>query len=237
MSESVTAHYLWERGRWRKYADWPLDMGLTAVIRRAGMISHTLQRAPNIHQQALSITRGDRERQNGHKGKVIWFTGLSGSGKSTLANALEVELHRQGKHTYILDGDNIRLGLNKDMGFTDTDRAENIRRIAEVAKLMMDAGLVVITAFISPFRREREMARELIGHDSFAEVYVSTPLSVCEQRDPKGLYKKARIGQLSNMTGIDSPYEKPERPSLSIDASKISIDDAAKQLVALMATD
>jgi bifunctional enzyme CysN/CysC len=180
----------------------------------AGMIRHNLRRAQNVHHQALSITRADRERLNGHKGKVIWFTGLSGSGKSTIANALEKELHAQGKRTYILDGDNIRQGFNKDLGFTNADRVENIRRVAEVAKLMMDAGLIVMTAFISPFRAEREMARELIGAKNFIEVFVNTPLEVCEQRDPKGLYKKARAGLLPNMTGIDSPYQAPLSPDL-----------------------
>lgn len=189
----------------------------------AGMIRHNLRRAQNVHRQALSITREDRERLNGHKGKVIWFTGLSGSGKSTIANALEKELHAQGKRTYILDGDNVRQGLNKDLGFTDADRVENIRRVAEVAKLMMDAGLIVMTAFISPFRAERQMARELIGEDNFIEVFVDTPLAVCEQRDPKGLYKKARAGQLPNMTGVSSPYEAPLKPSLSFDTSQMDI--------------
>ncbi|MFZ2974637.1 MAG: sulfate adenylyltransferase subunit CysN [Ferribacterium limneticum] len=182
----------------------------------AGMIRHNLRRAQNVHRQALSITREDRERLNGHKGKVIWFTGLSGSGKSTLANALEKELHAHGKRTYILDGDNIRQGLNKDLGFTDADRVENIRRVAEVAKLMMDAGLIVMTAFISPFRAEREMARELIGPENFIEVFVDTPLEVCEQRDPKGLYEKARSGLIPNMTGITSTYEKPDSPDILI---------------------
>lgn len=182
----------------------------------AGMIRHNLRRAQNVHRQALIITRQDRERLNGHKGKVIWFTGLSGSGKSTLANALEKELYAQGRRTYILDGDNIRQGMNKDLGFTDADRVENIRRVAEVAKLMMDAGLIVMTAFISPFRAEREMARELIGHENFIEVFMDTPLEVCEHRDVKGLYKKARSGQLPNMTGIGSPYEKPQTPTITI---------------------
>lgn len=186
----------------------------------AGMIRHNLRRAQNVHRQALSITRDDREQQNGHKGKVIWFTGLSGSGKSTIANALEKELHAQGKRTYILDGDNIRQGLNKDLGFTDADRVENIRRVAEVAKLMMDAGLIVMTAFISPFRAERQMARDLIGEENFIEVFVDTPLAVCEQRDPKGLYKKARSGQLPNMTGINSPYEPPATPDVRIDTTQ-----------------
>lgn len=178
------------------------------------MIRHNLSREHNVHQQAFSIVREDRERLNGHKSKVIWFTGLSGAGKSTLANALEKELHAHGKRSYILDGDNVRLGLNKDLGFTNADRVENIRRVAEVAKLMMDAGLIVMTAFISPFRTEREMARQLIGAENFIEVFVDTPLEVCEQRDPKGLYKLARNGQLSNMTGIYSPYEAPIAPHL-----------------------
>lgn len=197
----------------------------------AGMIRHSLRRAQNVHQQALSIARADREKLNGHKGKVVWFTGLSGSGKSTIANALEVALHAQGRRTYILDGDNVRQGLNKDLGFTDADRVENIRRIAEVAKLMMDAGLIVMTAFISPFRREREMARDLIGPENFVEVYVSTPLEVCEQRDAKGLYKKARSGQLPNMTGINSPYEPPERPDITLDCATRPITDAIEHLI------
>lgn len=184
----------------------------------SGQVRHNLRRAQNVHRQVLSITRQDREQLNGHTGKVIWFTGLSGSGKSTIANALEQTLHAQGKRTYILDGDNIRQGLNKDLGFTDADRVENIRRVAEVAKLMMDAGLIVMTAFISPFRAEREMARQLIGSENFVEVYVDTPLEICEQRDPKGLYKKARSGQIPNMTGINSPYEAPEQPQVRLTA-------------------
>lgn len=196
----------------------------------AGMIRHNLRRAQNVHRQALSITREDRERLNGHKGKVIWFTGLSGSGKSTIANALEKELHSQGKRTYILDGDNVRQGLNKDLGFTDADRVENIRRVAEVAKLMMDAGLIVMTAFISPFRAERQMARELIGKENFIEVFMDTPLELCEQRDPKGLYKKARNGQLPNMTGINSPYERPENPDLVFQQEGTAIGDIVKLL-------
>jgi bifunctional enzyme CysN/CysC len=200
----------------------------------AGMITHSLRRAQNVHKQALSITRTDREKLNGHKGKVIWFTGLSGSGKSTLADALEVELHSRGMRTYILDGDNIRQGLNKDLGFTDADRVENIRRIAEVAKLMMDAGMIVMTAFISPFRREREMARELIGTECFMEVYVSTSLEVCEQRDVKGLYKQARAGKIPNMTGFNSPYEAPENPDYTIDTNLHSSSDAAKKLANLI---
>ena len=192
----------------------------------AGMIRHNLRRAQNVHRQKLSITRAERERLNGHKGRVLWFTGLSGSGKSTLANALEQELHARGKHTYLLDGDNLRHGLNKDLGFTDADRAENIRRIAEVAKLMMDAGLIVMTAFISPFRAERDMARELIGQENFVEIYLSTPLETCEARDPKGLYKKARDNQIPNMTGINSPYEPPVEADLEIDTANTSVAQA-----------
>ena len=197
----------------------------------AGMIRHNLRRAQNVHRQALTISREDRERLNGHKGKVIWFTGLSGSGKSTIANALEKELHDLGQRTYILDGDNVRQGLNKDLGFTDADRVENIRRVAEVAKLMMDAGMIVMTAFISPFRAEREMARELIGQENFVEVFVDTPLAVCEQRDPKGLYKKARNGQIPNMTGISSPYEIPENPSFVVASNPSSIANIISDLL------
>ena len=196
----------------------------------AGLIQHNLRRAQNVHRQALSIGRAEREHLNGHKGKVIWFTGLSGSGKSTIANALEKRLHEQGKRTYILDGDNVRQGLNKDLGFTDADRVENIRRVAEVAKLMMDAGLIVMTAFISPFRAEREMARELIGAENFIEVFVDTPLELCEERDPKGLYKKARRGDLPNMTGISSPYEVPEQAELVIQTDKVSLEQALQLL-------
>ena len=197
----------------------------------AGLITHNLRRADNVHRQALSITRQDRELLNGHKGKVVWFTGLSGSGKSAISNALEKELHAQGRRTYILDGDNIRQGLNRDLGFTDADRVENIRRVAEVAKLMMDAGLIVMTAFISPFRQERELARSLIGSENFVEVYVATPLAVCEQRDPKGLYKKARSGLLPNMTGLTSPYEPPDRPNMTINTADIPVSEAVKRLL------
>jgi bifunctional enzyme CysN/CysC len=197
----------------------------------AGMIRHNLRRAQNVHHQALSITRADRAHLNGHRGKVIWFTGLSGSGKSTIANALEKALHAQGKRTYILDGDNIRQGLNKDLGFTDADRVENIRRVAEVAKLMMDAGLIVMTAFISPFRQEREMARQLIGPGNFVEVYVNTTLEVCEQRDVKGLYKKARSGQLPNMSGIGSVYEPPLSPQFTLDGSVESPEQTIKSVL------
>ncbi len=197
----------------------------------AGMIRHSLRRAQNIHRQDLTITRSRREHLNGHRARVIWFTGLSGSGKSTLANALECALHDRGLRTYILDGDNIRQGLNKDLGFTDADRVENIRRIAEVARLMMDAGLIVLTAFISPFRREREMARELIGHENFLEVYVNTPLEICEKRDPKGLYRKARDGKIPNMTGLNSAYETPEHPDCIADGANESLQDVVDTLL------
>ena len=200
----------------------------------AGMITHSLRRAQNVHTQMLSISRENREKLNGHKGKVIWFTGLSGSGKSTLANALEVELHTNGYRTYLLDGDNVRQGLNKDLGFTDADRVENIRRIAEVAKLMMDAGLIVMTAFISPFRRERQMARELIGEENFVEVFVSTPLEVCEQRDVKGLYKKARSGQLPNLSGVGSPYEPPKEKDQAVNITDLNLGASVQKLVHLV---
>lgn len=173
----------------------------------------------------FQINRSDRERLNGHASKVLWFTGLSGSGKSTLANALEQQLHRRGIRTYVLDGDNVRQGLNKDLSFSESDRVENIRRIAEVSKLMMDAGIIVLTAFISPFRQDREIARQLIGEDHFFEIYLSTPLAVCEARDPKGLYAKARQGSIPNMTGISSPYEPPAAPWVAIDSGKQSLDD------------
>ncbi len=196
-----------------------------------GMITHNLRRAQNVHKQALNISRKEREKLNGHKGRVIWFTGLSGSGKSSIANAMEIALHAKGYRTYILDGDNVRGGLNKDLGFTDADRVENIRRIAEVAKLMMDAGMIVMTSFISPFRREREMAREVIGAEHFVEVFVNTSLEVCEQRDVKGLYKKARAGLLPNMTGIDSAYEEPLSPAITLNGGEQSLDDAVNMAI------
>ena len=188
----------------------------------------------NLFPQSFDITRKDREALKAQQGKVVWFTGLSGSGKSTLANALEYALHRAGKHTYILDGDNIRHGLNKDLGFSDADRVENIRRIAEVAKLMADAGLIVITAFISPFKKEREMARNLIGSEHFFEVYVNTPLEVCEQRDPKGLYQKARRGEVANMTGITSPYEPPENADFIADGADKDVPALIAELMSLI---
>lgn len=199
----------------------------------AGMINYSLRRAQNVHQQALQVDKTARNKLNGHQGKVVWFTGLSGSGKSTVANALEQALHSRGVRTYILDGDNVRQGLNKDLGFTDADRVENIRRIAEVAKLMVDAGLVVLTAFISPFRSERDMARRLFADDEFVEVHVDVPLATAEERDPKGLYRKARRGELPNFTGIDSPYEAPLNPDLVIDTDQETLQESVDKLLAL----
>lgn len=185
----------------------------------------------DVHRQLLSITREHREALHGHPGAVIWMTGLSGAGKSTIANALEVALHGLGVRTYLLDGDNLRLGLNRDLGFSDADRVENVRRIAEVARLMLDAGMVVICAAISPFERERQAARERIGAGRFIEVFVDTPLALCEARDPKGLYGKARAGQIANFTGIDSPYEAPARPDVRIDGAGTHAKAAAAHLV------
>ncbi len=186
----------------------------------------------NIYCRTFSVTRDARELLNGHPSGVVWLTGLSGAGKSSLADSLESKLHVLGKRTYVLDGDNVRHGLNKDLDFTEAGRDENIRRVAEVAKLMMDAGLIVITAFISPFRDEREMARTLIGAENFVEVYLSTPLSVCEERDSKGLYKLARAGRIQQMTGITSAYEIPEQPAFVADMSSETADHASERLLA-----
>ncbi len=197
----------------------------------AGLINFSLRRSQNIHWQNTAISRHQRAELKGQKPMVLWMTGLSGSGKSTIANAVEFELADKGYHTYLLDGDNIRHGLNKDLGFTDADRIENIRRIGEVSKLMADAGLVVITAFISPFQSERNMVRQMMKKDEFVEIFVDTPLEVAEKRDTKGLYAKARSGKLKNFTGIDSPYEKPHSPEIIIDTTKTDIDEAASQIV------
>ncbi|WP_296818403.1 sulfate adenylyltransferase subunit CysN [Brevundimonas sp.] len=194
----------------------------------AGMIHFALRRAHNIHWQALDIDRQARAGLKGQKPAVLWFTGLSGAGKSTIANLVEKKLHADGRHTYLLDGDNVRHGLNRDLGFTDADRVENIRRVAEVAKLMADAGLIVLTSFISPFRAERRMARDLMPEGEFFEVFVDAPLAVAEERDVKGLYKKARSGQLKNFTGIDSPYEAPEAPEIRIDTTAMTPEEAAQ---------
>jgi bifunctional enzyme CysN/CysC len=197
----------------------------------AGMITHALRRSSNVHKQDLTVSKTARNQLNSHSGKVLWLTGLSGSGKSTIANLLEQKLHQQGIRTYLLDGDNVRHGLNKDLGFTEADRVENIRRITEVAHLMVDAGLVVITAFISPFRAERDAAKARFEDGEFVEIFVNTPLEVAEQRDPKGLYKKARRGEIPNFTGINSPYEPPINADFEVDTSILSAERIAERLV------
>ncbi|HEV2653060.1 MAG TPA: adenylyl-sulfate kinase, partial [Rhizomicrobium sp.] len=199
------------------------DMGGFILIDRftnatvgAGMIDFGLRRATNVHWQALDVNKDARAVQKGQKPAVLWFTGLSGSGKSTIANLVERALHAEGRHTYLLDGDNVRHGLNRDLGFTDADRVENIRRVGEAARLFVDAGLIVLVSFISPFRSERHMARELVKEGEFVEIFIDTPIEVCMQRDPKGLYQKAKAGEIKNFTGIDSPYEAPEDAELTI---------------------
>ncbi len=197
----------------------------------AGMIDFPLRRATNIHWQSITIDKHSRSELKNQKPKVLWFTGLSGSGKSTIANLVEKKLHSLGKHTYLLDGDNIRHGLNRDLGFTDADRVENIRRIAETAKLFVDAGVIVLTAFISPFRSERNLARELLEKGEFIEIFIDTPLEICEQRDPKGLYKKARAGDLKNFTGIDSDYEAPENPEITVSGTGSTAEELAEEII------
>ncbi|NGP53782.1 sulfate adenylyltransferase subunit CysN [Thioalkalivibrio sp. XN8] len=198
----------------------------------AGMLDFALRRSQNIHHQHHDIDKAARAAVKGQKPCVLWFTGLSGSGKSTVANLVEKKLHAMGHHTYLLDGDNVRHGLNRDLGFTEEDRVENIRRVAEVAKLMVDAGLIVLTAFISPYRAERQMARALFDEGEFIEVFMDTPLEIAEQRDPKGLYKKARRGELKNFTGIDAPYERPEAAELSIDTKTQTPEAGADSIMA-----
>jgi len=200
----------------------------------AGMLHFALRRSQNIHRQHVDVDKARRAELKAQQPGVLWFTGLSGAGKSTIANALEKKLAAAGQHTYMLDGDNVRHGLNRDLGFIDADRVENIRRVAEVAKLMVDAGLIVLTSFISPFRSEREMARSMLEVGEFIEIFVDTPLEVAEDRDPKGLYKKARRGELKNFTGIDSAYEKPENPDLHLKAADLSADEAADRILAML---
>jgi bifunctional enzyme CysN/CysC len=197
----------------------------------AGLIHHALRRSQNLHPQALEVTRAERAGMKGQRPRLLWFTGLSGAGKSTIANLVEAKLHARGRHTFMLDGDNVRLGLNRDLGFSDADRAENIRRVGETAKLMLDAGLIVLAAFISPFRAERRMVRELLGEDDFVEIFIDAPLAEAERRDPKGLYAKARDGLIPNFTGIGSPYEPPERAEIRIDTTAVTAEEAADEIL------
>jgi bifunctional enzyme CysN/CysC len=204
---------------------------LTNATVAAGMLHFALRRARDVHWQSVDVTRAAHAQQKGQEPKVLWFTGLSGSGKSTIANLVEKKLYALGRHSYLLDGDNVRHGLNKDLGFTDADRIENIRRVGEVAKLMTDAGLIVLTAFISPFRAERDMIRAMLPEGDFVEIFVDTPLEVAEARDIKGLYKKARAGEIRNFTGISSPYEQPEQPDIRVDTTRETPEAAAERIV------
>ena len=204
---------------------------ITNATVAAGMLHFSLRRAQNVHWQPTDITRAEHARLKNQTPRVLWFTGLSGAGKSTIANEVEKRLNLMNRHTFLLDGDNVRHGLNKDLGFTEADRIENIRRVGEVAKLMADAGLIVLTAFISPFRAERDMVRQMIPAGEFVEIYVDTPLAVAEQRDVKGLYKKARAGELKNFTGIDSPYEPPEVPEIRVNTAEMSAEEAADYII------
>jgi bifunctional enzyme CysN/CysC len=204
---------------------------LTNATVAAGMLHFSLRRAQNVHWQPTDITRKDHAAMKNQTPRVLWFTGLSGAGKSTIANEVEKRLNLMNRHTFLLDGDNVRHGLNRDLGFTEADRIENIRRVGEVAKLMTDAGLIVLTAFISPFRAEREMVRAMLPEGEFIEIFIDTPLEVAEARDVKGLYKKARAGELKNFTGIDSPYEEPLSPEIRIDTGTMSVEEAAEHIV------
>jgi bifunctional enzyme CysN/CysC len=204
---------------------------LTNMTIGAGLLHFALRRSQNIQRQVVEVDELAHARLNGHRPCVVWFTGLSGAGKSTIANLVEQRLHAAGVHTTMLDGDNLRHGLNKDLGFTEEDRVENIRRVGEVSRLMVDAGLVVLVSFISPFRAERQMARSMVRPGQFCEVHVDTPLALAEARDVKGLYAKARRGELTNFTGIDSPYETPEDPELRLDTATVDSELAADQVV------
>ncbi|MDV2683266.1 adenylyl-sulfate kinase [Alkalihalophilus lindianensis] len=189
------------------------------------------QEMKNIVWHEVAITKEQRQKRNGHRSAILWFTGLSGAGKSTLANALEQELFKRGLSSYILDGDNVRHGLNKGLGFSDEDRKENIRRIGEVAKLFVDAGSIVCTAFISPFKEDRDKVRHLVADGEFIEIYVQAPLETCEERDPKGLYKKARTGEIPEFTGISSPYEEPDQAELTIDTGRLSVEESVEEII------
>lgn len=191
-------------------------------------------KSPNTVWHRATVTRQRREQKNGHKSAVLWFTGLSGSGKSTLAHAIEEQLHQNGLNTFVMDGDNVRHGLCSDLGFSDIDRKENIRRIGETAKLLLEAGVITLTAFISPFQAERAIARSLMPHGDFIEIHCFCPLTVCEQRDVKGLYKKARLGEIKDFTGISSPYEEPENPDLKIDTSQLTLEQSVQQVISLL---
>ena len=194
----------------------------------------TEQKATNVTWHAHAVSKEDRYKLKGHKGAVLWFTGLSACGKSTIANAVDHKLHQRGKHSFVLDGDNIRLGLNKNLGFSAEDRAENIRRIGEVAKLFASSGSVALTAFISPYRADRDKAREILVPGEFIEIYVNASLETCEKRDPKGLYKKARAGEIKNFTGISDPYEAPSKPEMVLDSDNKSIDELADEVIAYL---
>ena len=204
---------------------------LTNTTVGAGIIDHSLRRSENLVWHDMKVDKTARARANGQKPCILWFTGLSGAGKSTVADMLEQKLHAMNKRTYLLDGDNVRLGLNKDLGFTDQDRVENIRRVAEVAKLFVDSGVITLVSFISPFRSERQMARALMETDEFVEIFVDTPLEICEQRDPKGLYKKARAGELANFTGIDSDYEPPLNPEITLRSGEQNVESLVDQVI------
>ncbi|MFN3623317.1 MAG: adenylyl-sulfate kinase [Hyphomicrobium sp.] len=206
----------------------------TDEVIAAGSVDFALRRGMNVHWQPFTVTKELRAAAKDQRPCIVWFTGLSGAGKSTIANLVEGWLALQGRHTYLLDGDNVRHGLNKDLGFTAADRVENIRRVGEVARLFVDSGLIVLCSFISPFRAEREQVRSLVGADEFIEIHVTAPLEVCERRDPKGLYAKCRAGHLPNFTGIDSPYEAPERPDLVLDTTTASASELAQRVVALL---
>ena len=197
-----------------------------------GLLNFALRRASNIHWEAMDIDKSARAALKGQRPVILWFTGLSGAGKSTIANLVESQLHARGHHTIILDGDNVRHGLNRDLGFTEADRVENVRRVSEVSKLMVDAGLITLSSFISPFKSERKMARDRVEDGEFCEIFVDTSLEVAESRDAKGLYKKARAGEIKNFTGIDSPYEAPEKPEIHLHMDDLSAEEAAAQVIA-----